>query len=100
MARVRYPLFAACVLLPLLLQGAEPARPAPLYALPLDGSWVEYEWTLSGPDTKDVKGTLRLSAVGSKIIAGTAYRWIEIRKEYRQDGATRRVYRKLLIAEK
>src|SRR5262249_11181363 len=46
-----------------LLSGPAPAagqdRPAPFYALPPDGTWVEYDWTAAGPDGQQQRGTLR-----------------------------------------
>jgi hypothetical protein len=100
MARLTCLLFALCIVLPVPARAAAPTRAASLYALPADGAWVEYDWTMSGPDGKDVKGTLRLSAVGGTTVKGTAYRWVEIRKKYTQGGETKHEYRKLLIAEK
>ena len=99
MTRLSSLALAFCVLIPVPARAAEPTRAAPLYALAADGCWVEYDWTATGPDGKDVTGTLRLSARG-KVVGGTACRWVEIRKEYKESGETRREYRKLLIAEK
>jgi hypothetical protein len=79
---------------------AEPKHAAPLYSLPADGTWVEFEWTATRPSGPDLHGTLRLSAVGGKVISGTAYRWVEIRQEYPADVGTKQQYRKLLIDAK
>ncbi len=91
---------AFCLLVPVMGRGAEPTRPAALYALPADGAWVEYDWTATTPDCREHKGTLRLSSVGSKTVDGTACRWVELRKEYKQGEETKREYRKVLIDEK
>ena len=100
MSRMTYLLLVAWVVLPVRAPAAEPTRAAPLYALPADGTWVEFDWTATDHDGKEVKGTLRLSSVGGKVIDGTACRWVEIRKEHREGDETKREYRKLLIAEK
>jgi hypothetical protein len=100
MSRLPYLLLATWVVVHGPARAAEPTRAAPLYALPADGTWVEYDWTATDPMGKEVKGTLRLSAVGGKVIDGTACRWVEIRKEYREGSQTKREYRKLLVAEK
>jgi hypothetical protein len=80
-------------------EAAEP-RVAPLYTLPADGTWVEYEWKAEGPDGKALAGTLRISSVGRKEVYGGAHRWVELTKESRDGDAVRSRSRKLLIAEK
>jgi hypothetical protein len=100
MARGTLLLWAACLALPGPARAAEPTRAAPLYALPADGAWVEYDWTATGPDGKELKGTLRISSVGTKTVGDAAHRWVEVRKEYKEGDETKREYRKLLVAEK
>jgi hypothetical protein len=100
MACLRYLLVVAFLLAPAVVEAAKPTRLAVIYALPPDGAWIEFQWTLSNTDGKSAKGTLRLSSVGSKIVDDIKCRWIEIRKEYRQDGVTKLEYRKLLVEEK
>ena len=100
MSRLTCLWLVACVVVSGPAPAAEPTRAAPLYALPADGTWVEFDWTATDPNGKEVKGTLRLSAVGGGVIDGTPCRWVEIRKEHRDRNETKREYRKLLIAEK
>jgi hypothetical protein len=100
MSRLTNLLLVAWVVLAVSARAAEPTRAAPLYTLPADGTWVEYDWTATGPGGRVVKGTLRLSAVGGKVIDGTAFRWVEVRKEYREGDETKREFRKLLVDEK
>ncbi len=71
---------------------------APLYSLPKDGTWVEYDWKLMGLDKKEQTGVLRISSVGTRDIMGVPHRWVEIKLESRQGEKTRRL-RKLLVAE-
>ena len=100
MARLMSPALALCILFPIPSPSAEPTRVAPIYSLPEDGSWVEYDWTGVGPDEKEIKGRLRVSSVGSKTSGGVESRWVEVRKEYAQGGETKREYRKFLVAAK
>jgi hypothetical protein len=91
---------AACVLFPTRSPAAEPTRAAPIYSLPEDGTWVEYDWTGLGPDGKELKGVLRVSSVGTKTTAGVTSRWVEVRKEYREGDETKREFRKFLVSVK
>ena len=100
MTRLTLPVLALCVLFPNPARPAEPTRPAPIYTLPEDGSWVEYDWIAAGADGKQIKGLLRISCVGRKTSEGVECRWVEIRKEYRAGDQTQREYRKFLIPEK
>jgi hypothetical protein len=100
MTRLTSLALALCVLFPTPSRAAEPTRAAPIYALPEDGSWVEYDWTAVGPDGKEIKGLLRISSVGSRTRGGIESRWVEVRKEFRQGGETRREYRKFLVPVK
>ncbi len=79
-----------------------PTRAAPLYALPADGTWVEYDWQEEGPGRGGPSGTLRLSSVGTTIVKGRAHRWVEIARETRKAGQVQvqRRTRKLLVDEK
>ena len=47
---------------------------APLYTLPKDGTWVEYEWKATGSDGKKQAGTLRISSVGRRTVGGVEQR--------------------------
>jgi hypothetical protein len=72
---------------------------APIYSLPADGTWVEYDWVHSPPDNPETKGTLRISSVGRKEIDREGYRWIEIRLSTEEGDKHRVRYRKLLLSE-
>jgi hypothetical protein len=86
------------------LVGAAPARaqlqPAPVYELPPDGTWVEYAWTADDGKGQKTTGTFRISSVGRVQLKGKAQRWLEIRKEQKQEGQTTVQVRKLLIDER
>jgi hypothetical protein len=99
------PRFTCLILTVLALAGcpdrsAAQAGPAPLYALPADGTWVAYDWTFTGPDGHRQVGTLRISSVGQVDIKGVKHRWVEIRKEAGRGEQARRQWRKFLVAEK
>jgi hypothetical protein len=100
MTRLTVLALALCVLFPTSSRSAEPTRAAPIYSLPEDGSWVEYDWTGVGADGKEMKGLLRISSVGSKTSGGVESRWVEVRKEYSQGDKMRREYRKFLVPVK
>jgi hypothetical protein len=74
-------------------------RAAPLYALPADGTWVEYDWEEVKPGGIAQTGTLRLSSVGATTVTGIAHRWVEIIRETRRAGKVERRSRKLLVDE-
>jgi hypothetical protein len=97
MARFTSLALLLCVLSPAPARPAEPTRAAPIYSLPDDGSWVEYDWTGVGAAGEDIKGRLRISSVGTKTIDGKESRWVEVRKEYVRAGETKREYRKFLV---
>jgi hypothetical protein len=80
--------------------GATALRPAPLYALPPDGTWVEYDWSHWPRPGEEVKGTLRLSALGRAEVDKEACRWVEIKLVTGKGDAARVRLRKLLVAEK
>jgi hypothetical protein len=84
------------------LTGAAPAqeRPAPFYALPADGTWVEYEWKAVGPGGRQRAGTLRLAVLGREEGRGGPRCWVEVRKEENRDGGAVRRTRRLLVDEK
>ncbi len=92
-----------CLMLAVFVVGLGPAgaqtQLAPLYSLPKDGTWVEYEWTATGPDKKEQQGTLRISSVGGNEVQGAPHRWVEVKKVTTQDNQKCR-FRKLLVAEK
>jgi hypothetical protein len=79
---------------------ADPERAAPIYSLPKDDAWIEYNCTAINPNGKEMNVKLRISSVGTKDADGTACRWVEVRKEFEADKEKHREYRKLLIAEK
>jgi hypothetical protein len=75
------------------------SQPSPLYSLPADGTWVEYDWVHSPPDATESKGTLRISSVGREEVGREGCRWVELRLTT-GEGDDRRVrYRKLLVSE-
>jgi hypothetical protein len=65
-------------------------RAAPLYALPADGTWVEYDWESPRPGGAGQTGTLRISSVGTTTVQGVPHRWVEITKEVRHGGRVHR----------
>jgi hypothetical protein len=75
-------------------------KPSPFYALPEDGAWLEYEWTLTKANRATERGTLRLSSVGVTDVGGVRCRWLEIRVEAGSGERTHVQCRKLLVAEK
>jgi hypothetical protein len=93
-----------CLLFTLLFMAICPGwaraqnRVAPFYALPVDGTWVEFEWRLTTAD-KEEKGTLRINSVGGKEVGGNRYRWVEIKTETRAGDKKQSQHRKLLVAE-
>jgi hypothetical protein len=89
-----------CVLYPAPARPAEPTRAAPIYSLPDDGAWVEFDWTGVGAGGEEIKGLLRISSVGTKTAADKESRWVEVRKEYVRAGGTKREYRKFLVPVK
>jgi hypothetical protein len=74
-------------------------QPAPVYSLPPDGTWVEYDWVHSPPDGPETKGTLRISSVGRKEVGREGCRWVELRLTTGEGGDRRIRYRKLLLSE-
>lgn len=93
-------LFAMAILLlaPAIAEAQQAA--GPLYSLPDDGVWVEYDWQQSATPGRELTGTLRISSVGKKEVAGQPHRWIEIKLQVRRGERTKRELRKLLVAEK
>ncbi|HEX5269021.1 MAG TPA: hypothetical protein VFW33_00975 [Gemmataceae bacterium] len=89
-----------CLWLLLPAGGLSQTRVAPLYSLPADGSWVEYEWKLVEPGKPDRAGLLRISLVGGKEVDGVAHCWVELAKESRDGDRVDRQVRKLLIKRK
>ena len=65
-------------------------RAAPLYALPADKSWVEYNWEATSPGGVRRVGTLRISSVGTSRLNGVPHRWVEITKEVRDGSRVQR----------
>jgi hypothetical protein len=86
------------LILPSLARPAAPPRPAPLYSLPEEGTWVEYDWKATEPDRPERVGTLRISFVGQKNVEGVPYCWIEMLRATRDGGSADRQVRKLLVA--
>lgn len=59
-----------------------PARVAPIYALPSDGVWVDYDFQYLDIRNKEHKGKMRISSVGYKRSKeGLLCRWIEIKMQ-------------------
>jgi hypothetical protein len=93
--------FALAVVLLAVASGASADdKPSPFYALPADGTWLEYEWTRTTPERKTERGTLRLSSVGVKDADDVRCRWLEIKVETGQGERAQWQCRKLLVAEK
>lgn len=69
----------------LTVQSAEPqppARVAPIYSIPKDGTWIEYDFQYLDIRNKEHKGKMRTSSVGQKRSKeGVLCRWIEIKME-------------------
>src|SRR5262245_12696654 len=90
------------LLLAVLLIPTSPVRGqkevAPLYALPADGTWAEYTWTMSCPGQKDRKGTLRLSCIGNKEVKGISCRRVEFKNEEVTENGTKTHLRQVLIS--
>jgi hypothetical protein len=94
---------ATLVLLTLVVAAAPSGaqtQPAPLYELPADGTRVDYEWTATPPGGQKSTGVLRISSVGRTRAQGEAYRWVELKKEWKEGDQTKVHARKLLLAEK
>ncbi len=72
---------------------------SPLYALPSDGTWVEFTWERTTPQNKKIPGTLRISSVGKKMVQDHPCRWVEIKLETPQGDKTTLKIRKLLVDE-
>ena len=73
-----------------------------VYKLPADGSWVQFDLkaTAGGENqTRDFKGTLRVSSVGSSEEDGTKCRWVEIKMTMMVDDKNRVIVAKTLIPE-
>ena len=74
-------------------------KPALLYSLPPDGTWVEFEMTRPGGEAGHETARLRLGSVGKEVVNGAPHRWIEIRRETATEGKPMTVLAKILIAE-
>lgn len=85
---------AATLLLP--LPSSAQTRVAPIYSLPPDKAWIEFEWKAIGPDGKEQSGTLRISRVGEK----NEHHWIEFAKSTQAGDKVTHEIRKLLVAPK
>jgi hypothetical protein len=75
-------------------------RPAPFYALPADGTWVEFAWTFAPKKDITRRGVLRISCVGEREIRGVPCRWVELKRTTKEVGRTQTRIRKLLVAER
>lgn len=71
-------------------------RVAPLYSLPEDGVWVEFDFKYRDRQNREIEGTMRISSTGKKEIQDVSYRWIEIKME---DKSIETRYGKMLLAE-
>src|SRR5262245_42820202 len=101
MKRLLVPVLALLCLVPRPVRADDPApAPAPLYSLPADGTWVEYDWQGLGADGAKQSGTLRISSVGAVDVKGQLHRWVECQLVTRVGDKLVTKVRKLLIAEK
>lgn len=79
---------------------AEPegaARVAPIYALPKDGVWLDFDFLYLDVRNKEHKGKMRISSVGNRRNKdGVLCRWIEIKME---GNAFESRWGKFLVAE-
>ena len=90
------PLCSLGLLLCLVSRSPAQQRPAPVYALPANGVWVEYRFESLSKDGKKDLGTLRISSVGLTTINEKAHRWLEFSLEIPK---AKRKLRKLLVLE-
>jgi hypothetical protein len=74
-------------------------QPAPFYSLPVDGSWVEYDWTFTDGQGKEHRGLLRISSVGKERVDGKTCRWVELKRRGREENQGPTKIRKLLVEE-
>lgn len=79
-------------------------KPAYLYHLPADGTWVEFDvkFGIEGKGMEEgSSGTLRISSVGKQQIKHEPYRWIEIKLVYKNGDEINTYWvKKVLVAEK
>jgi hypothetical protein len=94
--RTLLPLLLAALLAPACRAQTEPA---PVYSLPPDGTWVEYDWVYSPPGAPEAKGILRISSIGGKEVGRERCRWVEFRLTTGEGDSRRVRYRKLLVSE-
>src|SRR5438270_10112249 len=69
---------------------------APLYSLPVDGVWVEFDFQSKDRLNKENSGAMRISSTGRAQVGDVPHRWIEIKMA---GGAIQTRYGKLLVAE-
>jgi len=98
MLRIRFLIFVLLVAIGNPSRTAAQSEPAPIYALPADGTWVEYTWQATDRYHEERTGLLRISSVGRKEVKDAACRWIEIRLEARDGDKMTRRLRKFLVA--
>src|SRR5262249_45656974 len=86
--------------LTVLLGSAGPSlaqtKVAPLYSLPADGVWVEFDFKYRDRLNKEIQGTMRISSTGRVRIGDIDHRWVEI-KMSESNIETR--YGKMLLVE-
>lgn len=56
----------------------KPEPPVPIDAFFPDGSWTQYQMSVSDSEAGDVKGTLKISVVGHEKVDSVNYFWIEM----------------------
>jgi hypothetical protein len=89
------------VLLPWAPHVRAQTRAAPLYALPADGTWVEYDWESFTPGgAVSQAGTLRIASVASSTVQCNSHRWVEITREILKGPGVKRRIRRLLVDER
>ena len=74
-----------------------------VYKLPDDGTSVTFELAIKGgPEgmQRDMKGTLRMSSVGTEMVGDDKCRWIEFKIDVDQDGQQLTIISKSLVPEK
>lgn len=83
--KTRWSILLLAALTAVNVQSAEPAAPAhvaPIYALPKDGVWLDFDFQYLDIRNKEHKGKMRISSVGHKRNKdGVLCRWIEIKME-------------------
>jgi hypothetical protein len=99
MTRSRISAVLVLLCLPLAARPDAAPGPAPLYALPPDGTWVEYVWKGVAREGVAVSGVLRISSVGTAELGGSRRRWVEVKLTVGSGKERTWKLRKLLVTE-